>query len=247
MQRLLEGDPSNALMYQYLAGLYCQQNNLESAIENYEMAVTLDPSLSYSQRKLANMYLVQQHFEAADYRFQEALKLKLSAILYIDYSLLLIRTNRVNEAIRYLKLVIEDQTCSNLVYREIEKELLDNYLKQEITENKALIIKPIYMAYYLLIKIQPEERDQLIRTLAKLIENKPTALGYRLLSYLHQSLGDEDQAETYQGLAMSLDDKSVETETTEGLLRHGMFAANPTAGSSADPTPDLSGQKNNGR
>jgi HEAT repeat protein/tetratricopeptide (TPR) repeat protein len=210
---------------QFLFAAHClDKHNLNQAIEHYIKSLQGKQNLLSPEQKwhvyhnLACCYHVQGLFSQAEYYFRWALQQKPMANTYCSYSSLLMHQSRFLEAISLLGQAIARKNDSSLlVYSLAEKRLLDDYLEQEITEEKSLNINPALLAYYWLIRCyqglnQPGSIQACLAQFTEFVEEEHSSLAYRLLLYTHQFLGNAEKVAACQIIITRLNAENVAEE-----------------------------------
>lgn len=191
------------------ATFYLERNNPKVAIIAYKELIQLKKDNPSAHHNMACCYHVLGQVKEAEVHFVKALSKGTSGI-HCEYGLFLVIQKRYKEALIHLKLSLEKkEDDSGLSYGLMEKPLLDKNLQQEIGEEKSFAIKPVYLAYYLLVQSylalnDKAQGEHTLGTFTKQVEAQPTPLLYRLLSYAYQQTGNEQVAQQYRAQSTQL-------------------------------------------
>ncbi len=138
-----------------------------------------------------------------------------NGIAHCEYGLFLFNNDEYLNAIEVLNYVISLGDCiSSMGFNRLTVSSLDGFLRQEINPATIngfhfLIIKSTFFAYYLLAQCYYKVKDsrnceKIMKEFSVMVESQPDLFYYRLLAYAHQHLGNTEEAESYLGLARSL-------------------------------------------
>jgi hypothetical protein len=195
-----------------LGDLLAGENNLELALVHYEKSVSLIPDFVVYTKLARLHHHFRKDYLLAEQYFQKAFAINQTAVLSCNYALLLLNQNKVADAMAVLMAVISMEEDSSVTYGSLEKEHLDNYLQQEVTNNvnNSLNVKTVVIAYYWLINCYHQwgnlaEQEDTLNAFRAWVEANQKPLYYRILSYACISIGEEEEAEIYSGLALSLE------------------------------------------
>jgi tetratricopeptide (TPR) repeat protein len=76
VEKLLEGDPNNVDLLDWLAFMYYSNNNIDKAIETYKRALAIKPDNENQHYYLANSYFKKSMFAEAKKEWNEVIRLK---------------------------------------------------------------------------------------------------------------------------------------------------------------------------
>jgi hypothetical protein len=208
---------SNAGQMQLMFARDClQQNNLDHAIVHYRISLQDQQNpLSLEEKhgayyELACCYHITGEWDEANQYFLQAIEQKPLASIYCDYGLMLMHQSYFFEAIGWLTQAIQQSNDGSYLYYGLAKKIvLDDYLQQEISQEKNLNIKPILIAYYWLIRCyqkskQLHQAQACLEQFTQLVEEERSLLSYRLLFYTHQFLGNAEKVTIYQRMIEEL-------------------------------------------
>jgi tetratricopeptide (TPR) repeat protein len=190
------------------------QNN---DIVSTQQQALLSKFLMYSHQELAYLYFICNNYLLAERHFKLALKLKATVSIYCNYGYLLFKQCRFEEAVEnFLTVILSENNYDILIYTNLWKKQLDNYLQLEITEEKSLNVQSLFIAHYWLIQCLYKLGDLSLMQfyldqLTELSSCFPTTLHYHLLSYSYLFIGDKERAQNYNAIALSLEDTAIPT------------------------------------
>ncbi|HPT47877.1 MAG TPA: tetratricopeptide repeat protein, partial [Candidatus Rifleibacterium sp.] len=76
VEKLLEGDPNNVDLLDWLAFMYYSNNNIDKAIETYKRALAIKPDNENQHYYLANSYFKKQMTAEAKKAWSEVIRIK---------------------------------------------------------------------------------------------------------------------------------------------------------------------------
>ncbi|MDD3147476.1 MAG: tetratricopeptide repeat protein [Candidatus Riflebacteria bacterium] len=76
VEKLLEGDPNNVDLLDWLAFMYYSNNNIDKAIETYKRALSIKPDNENQHYYLANSYFKKQMMAEAKKAWSEVIRIK---------------------------------------------------------------------------------------------------------------------------------------------------------------------------
>ncbi len=76
VEKLLEGDPNNVDLLDWLAFMYYSNNNIDKAIETYKRALAIKPDNENQHYYLANSYFKKQMMAEAKKAWNEVIRIK---------------------------------------------------------------------------------------------------------------------------------------------------------------------------
>ena len=108
LEKSIQEDPSNAVLFSRLSLLHAQFGNLNRAIVNLEKAIQLQPSEPILHYNLADLFFRQTHFQAAHNQLAKAIQLNPNEAGFYEISgLASIHIGEFNDAIKDLSKAIE--------------------------------------------------------------------------------------------------------------------------------------------
>jgi len=206
---------------------YYFQGDIISAINCYKQLIELNPEDTHAFHNLGCCYHVNGELQQAAESFQKAIKLRSYAGVHCEYGLLLFRQEHYDDAIsQFLKVIELKNDMSGLMYGVLEKPLFDDNIQHEIDEGSYIEIKPVYMAYYLLIQCYTRKDDaevieKAMREFKEIVDAQSEALIYRIMGDTYQHLNQEDMADEYfeKAFDITIDDDSEEESLLDCRVR----------------------------
>lgn len=120
-------EPSNPVAYHNLGNIYRETGGKEAAIENWQIAIKLDPKFVFSYRAMADMYLKDKNYQKA----REVLE------KYIEHD-----ASKVETLVLLAQVALEEKNLTAaLKYLESAKEIEPNnkFFQASVSDLKSLL------------------------------------------------------------------------------------------------------------
>jgi tetratricopeptide (TPR) repeat protein len=210
---------SSAAIFCDYGFLLLKQKRYEEAAKNFLIAICMGndgSGLIYNklEKKLLDKYLTQ---EVTNDSFLE-IEPFFIAHYWLIQCFLLLKDNELKEFYLNKLITLSQQYPSALHYRILSYayKIVGNTVKAD--ESLALALASQSDVLVNLEKFQSFNfKEHYLNNLSTLIERSPSALRYRLLSHICSKIGNEEKAQEYMALAMSLE-PMLESQTAQQIV-----------------------------
>ena len=210
---MTKADEGNAVAQLLLARLSRDENDFESAISMYKMAIGTEPGIGRSSHELAEIYVLQRNFAAAeDVVLQGLAALPDDPLLVVDQASIQLLRGQVDQAIATYQAVL-DKNPEQLVVR--------NNLASLLTDHGDTANREAARAIAQRLKLSPlaqfrdtwawasiragADLEQAIAVLEDIVdENRQVAVYAYHLGEAHRVTGNSESARNYLQRALEL-------------------------------------------
>jgi tetratricopeptide (TPR) repeat protein len=174
-ERIREREPGNFRAHLIMGNIYLAKNQYENAISNFQAAQQLNPELVTPLYYMALSSYLLGNTDKSLHLYQTLLmKDHNLADAALQYSRLLTRTERSNDAIQFLKNAISRQPSNHYLYHILGETYLAAGKREEASESFQLALSKepgLKSSYLQLFALQSENEAQLEKTLLTAISS----------------------------------------------------------------------------
>ena len=211
-------------LFRSLGATHIKRENIDAAIQCYERCIKLDEDFSFGQDIVATLSELYQtkaltvnldnedsrkvYMDLAWELFQKLFQTtaKLTTFVEEAFALLLTRLDRNEEALEHFYRVIERaQVISFVTFANVDKPLVDVYLRREIEALGGSVIIPIKVlaAYGLILTLmklnQIRKAQKVAFFLERVVKEYPLEIRYKLIThslagYAYNIIGNKEKA-----------------------------------------------------
>jgi len=242
LRNRVQSNPEDSHSWLKIADHYLDQGDLEQAIPYYVNVTLLSPNNVSAHHNLGYIYHIRDDYPLAEHHFNQALQIENRNIVFCDYGLFLLNQQRLEQAAEnFLAALVHDKNYQTIAFPNSGRKILDQYLQQEITAKQELQAKPFIMAHYWLVQcfynLNDFELTQFyLNKLAEITQRFISPKNYRILSYAYRLVGNENEADEYFALAVSVEGLDAEKEKQQNLNGNQLCFRELTEFVENDPT-----------
>ena len=211
-------------LFRSLGQMHVERENVDAAIQCYERCLELDEDFTYGQDIVATLSELYQtkaltasldnedsrtvYMDFALELFQKLFQktTELTTFVELSFALLLRRLDRYEEAAEYLHKAIEREDFISLIsYANVDKPLVDVYLRREIEALGGSVVIPILVlaVYELILTLmklnQIEKTQKFAFFLERVVKEYPLEIDddlitYSMAGYAYMIIGNKEKA-----------------------------------------------------